>query len=150
MTTREERNSARRWYQEYEKKERKWRRVQREPAMLGDTIRVFPMFGGFDDDATPPRWDTRVWVSEGGWNGRRWLTTDELWRALDRWVRAAYATAPKSSSPGWVEHQCGGCRYFSAFDSDYGLCCNLKSPNDGKVTFEHAGCSQHSEIEEQP
>jgi hypothetical protein len=44
--------------------------------------------------------------------------------------------------------QCGGCRFFAALDGDYGICCNELSPNDGRVTFEHGGCIQHSFIQE--
>jgi len=83
---------------------------------------------------------------EGGWVGRRWMTSAELNAALERWVDRSYATAlPEALAHGGA-YQCGGCRFFGAFDGDYGLCCNPDSENDGRVVFEHGGCPQASGI----
>jgi len=108
---------------------------------------MFPMFGDMDEQHTPPEWDTRVMLSQGGWSGKKWMTAKELNAALDRWASRSYATGvPDEKYPGWLPFQCGGCRFFGAFDGDYGLCCNPVSGNDGRVVFEHGGCPQHSEI----
>ena len=136
---------------EYNKRRRKWRRVTKVLTGISwpKSFRHFPMFGSFDDEQQQaPRWDTRVFISEGGWIGCKWMTTDELWAALDRWVKRSYATAPPESAQLGGLYQCGGCRFFGAFDSDYGLCCNPLSVNDGRVVFEHGGCEHASGIEE--
>lgn len=122
---------------------KQWHRVQREPA----GTRRFPMFG-----ATTRLFEAHaIWLSEGGWCGRKWMTTKELVAALDRWVDHAYLAGGEKYAEEVANEggrlQCGGCRYFAAFDSNYGLCCNVKSNMDGRVTFEHAGCPQHSNLE---
>lgn len=40
--------------------------------------------------------------------------------------------------------QCGGCAWFAATGSDYGICANPASPLDGSITFEHGGCYAHT------
>ena len=85
-----------------------------------------------------------VTVSEGGWyGGRTWLTGAEVEAAEKRWALRAYAVG-KPDEHGWVEHQCGGCRFMGALDADWGLCLNPASPQDGCVVFEHGGCPMHS------
>ena len=119
--------------------------VRQAGSFPGETYRTFPMFGAVDIN-TPPRWDARVMLSEGGWAGRRWMTSAELNAALKRWVARSYATAlPEAVTHGGA-YQCGGCRFFGAFDGDYGLCCNPASENDGRVVFEHGGCAKASGI----
>lgn len=90
-------------------------------------------------------------VSEGGWyNGRAWMTAKYLNACVNRWVKQSYETGKKQpdydQANQWIPHQCGGCRWFAALDSDYGFCCNLRSPNEGRITFEHGGCKEHSDI----
>lgn len=84
-------------------------------------------------------------LSEGGWNGRRWMSSKEVQAAISRWVKASYRPEAMDGDD-WIPHQCGGCRYFGAFDSDYGLCFNPMSPLDGHITFEHGGCLYHSNL----
>jgi hypothetical protein len=100
------------------------------------------MFGG------DSQYGGTVWISEGGWCGRRWMTTDELEKAKARWISQSYAVSGPEFEERLKEEggriQCGGCRFFGAFDGDWGLCCNPESPMDGHVTFEHGGCDQHS------
>ena len=132
------------------RRRRSWQRVQREPVgPPGAGSLRFPMFGSAD----PAIGDFAIWISSGGWCGRRWMTATEMLGSLERWVTRAYfisgpAYADKVASEGG-SLQCGGCRYFGAFDADYGLCCNPASAMDGRVTFEHAGCPQHSNVEEE-
>lgn len=109
-------------------------------------------------------------VSEGGWLiGRKWMTAEYMKKAETRWVNHSYTTRAddylklKFSVEVDIEAlreidreydlsagcaQCGGCRWFAALDADYGVCCNEESPNDGRITFEHGGCIQHSFIQE--
>lgn len=108
-------------------------------------------------------------VSEGGFlASRKWMTAKEMKTAESRWVKHSYATRAdtylkqKFSVEVDIEElrdihkdydlsagcgQCGGCRFFAAFDNDYGVCCNAESENDGRITFEHGGCIQHSFIQ---
>jgi hypothetical protein len=91
-------------------------------------------------------------ISEGGWYcGRKWMTAKFLDEAETRWVKHSYSTGEDEPDfdreNAWIPHQCGGCRYFAALDSDYGICCNDASPNDGHITFEHGGCIKHSDLE---
>ncbi len=88
-------------------------------------------------------------ISEGGWyNARKWMTAQELVDAETRWVKGSYETGKEQPDyKDWIAHQCGGCRTFAALDSDYGICCNKASPNDGKIVFEHGGCKEHSDFE---
>ena len=108
-------------------------------------------------------------ISEGGWLiGRKWMTAKYLKSCEARWVKSSYDTRLdeflKGNLPATAENeklkeiykdygdggaiQCGGCRWFAALDCDYGFCCNEKSPNEGRITFEHGGCIQHSYIQE--
>lgn len=119
--------------------------------------RTFVLFGGTE-------------VSEGGWLiGRKWMTAKHMNKAEARWVQHSYATRADAylekrfsvevdiEKLKEINHkydisagcgQCGGCRWFAALDADYGICCNEESPNDGRITFEHGGCIQHSFIQE--
>lgn len=89
-------------------------------------------------------------VNEGGWyEGRKWMTAKYLNDCVKRWVGRSYETGRQEPDidpkyPDWIPHQCGGCRWFAALDLDYGFCCNGKSPNEGRITFEHGGCKEHS------
>ena len=93
--------------------------------------------------------DTEVW--RGGWYEGKWMTAKYLKECVGRWVTRSYETGkqePDCKEPykDWIPHQCGGCYWFAALDSDYGFCCNLKSPNEGRITFEHGGCTEHSDL----
>jgi len=106
---------------------------------IGDpdfTYRSFVLFDGTE-------------VSEGGWYyGRKWMTAKYLNACVDRWVNHSFATGKEQPDyNGWIAHQCGGCRWFAALDDDYGFCFNLKSLNEGRITFEHGGCKEHSDLE---
>ena len=79
-------------------------------------------------------------VSEGGWNySKTWMTRADAQAALSRWARKSYETRGDDD-----EFQCGGCKFVAAIDTDYGICWNPASPNDGRIVFEHGGCHQHS------
>ena len=133
------------------KKDKEWlKRIRKEHlahhkitynrSLDGETYKTSKLFG-----------DTEI--SEGGWYcGRRWMTAKFLDSAETRWVRHSYQTGEEEpdfdTKYMWIPHQCGGCRYFAALDSDYGICCNEFSPNDGRITFEHGGCIKHSDLEE--
>lgn len=130
------------WSREYRTKQRKvWRHVERVKTDW-PAYRRFPLFGAF---AYPTKeaggYDTRIFITEGGWCGRRWMSTRELEKALERWVKRSYGTALAVTEGG--SYQCGGCRFFGALDGDYGLCCNADSVQDGRVCYEHGGCPQH-------
>ena len=93
-------------------------------------------------------------VNEGGWyGGRKWMTAKYLKACVNRWVKRSYETGEQEPDcelgkwGKWIPHQCGGCRWFAALDLDYGFCCNLDSQNEGRVTFEHGGCKEHSDYE---
>ena len=107
--------------------------------------REFPMFGSLEYS------ENAVLVSMGGW-ARSWQTTKQLQDARERWTGESYNHDGKAfynerENVGGVI-QCGGCKWFAAFDADYGLCCNAESWFDGRVTFEHGGCASHSNIED--
>ena len=118
--------------------ERRWGRMDKAIVQWYHnefgSYRVYPMFDGIE-------------LSEGGFLvGNKWMTSKELRQARERWVNHSYATAlPEAVTKGGA-YQCGGCRFFGAFDNDYGLCCNSDSPNDGRVVFEHGGCLKHSYV----
>jgi len=108
-------------------------------------------------------------VSEGGCLiGRKWMTAKIMKSAETRWVKHSYTTRAdtylKQRFSVEVDikklkeidrlydlsagcGQCGGCSWFAALDADYGICCNKESSNDGRITFEHGGCIQHSFIQ---
>lgn len=91
-------------------------------------------------------------VAEGGWyNGRKWMTAKYLRACVARWVQRSFDTGKEQPDydiiNSWTPHQCGGCRWFAALDADYGFCCNEVSPNEGRITFEHGGCKEHSYYE---
>lgn len=79
-------------------------------------------------------------VERGGWYEGRWLTKAEAAAAQHRWADRSFKTLPDGT------FQCGGCKFFAALGGDYGLCWNSKSEHDGRVTFEHGGCSEHSRL----
>lgn len=60
-----------------------------------------------------------------------------------RWV--ANGPAARTPDDGLGPAQCGCCRYAiplqGALRSDWGVCSNPASPNDGRVVFEHDGCA---------
>jgi hypothetical protein len=80
------------------------------------------------------------------------MTAKEMNKAQDRWVEGCYITGKQEPDydpkEDWIPHQCGGCRFFAAFDGDYGVCCCELSPNDGRIVFEHGGCIQHHYLQE--
>jgi len=108
-------------------------------------------------------------VSECGFLiGRKWMTAKYMNDAETRWVKHSYATRAdtylkqKFAIEVNLERlrkidkeydltsgcaQCGGCQWFAALDAAYGVCCNKQSENDGRITFEHGGCIQHSFIQ---
>jgi hypothetical protein len=79
------------------------------------------------------------------------MTAKYLNCCVDRWVKRSYETGIEQPDYDWenqwIPHQCEWCGWFAALDNDYGFCCNLKSPNEGRITFEHGGCKEHSDIE---
>lgn len=92
-------------------------------------------------------------ICEGGWYyGRKWMTAKYLNALVDKWVKRSYETGREQPDYDvgnqWIPHQCGGCHWFAAIDADYGFCCNFKSPNEGRITFEHGGCKEHSDYVE--
>lgn len=93
-------------------------------------------------------------VSEGGWfdaGGKRanWISPAQL-RAVEKAnferAKAIEVALYGTGKDAWVEHQCGGCRWFGALNSDWGICCGEKSPQYGQITFEHTGCAEHSSL----
>jgi len=84
-------------------------------------------------------------VTRGGWyNARPWLSTLDLRAAEQRWIERSYAHRADE------DLQCGGCRYFAATGSDFGICTNGASLLDGQITFEHGGCNAHSSLRTEP
>ncbi len=81
----------------------------------------------------------------GGWYHGEWLTAAQIEAAEKRWARRSYREEAHEPAWGGIPYQCGGCRFFAAYGSDYGVCCNEKSPLDGMIVFEHGGCLEHSE-----
>ena len=121
-----------------------WYRIRRVKSELGN-YREFPMFGGLQYG------EHAVLLSEGGW-ARKWMTTKELRAARERWIAESYSHEGPAFHEALREYggviQCGGCRFFAAFDADFGLCANPASWFDGRVTFEHGGCLKHSKVED--
>lgn len=87
----------------------------------------------------------QVECTPGGWAGDRIPTPEQIEAAEKRWAERSYRK--EVDKDGCIENQCGGCRYFAATGSDYGICWNEKSPLDGMITFEHGGCEFHSSLE---
>lgn len=84
-------------------------------------------------------------VSRGGWYVGKWMSAKYLKECVNRWIERSYETGKAQPDyREWIAHQCGCCYWFAALDSDYGFCCNLSSPNEGRITFEHGGCIAHS------
>lgn len=82
--------------------------------------------------------------SLGGWSYEPPPSADEIAAANKRWALRSYRLDVVDAS-GWVEHQCGGCRFMAALGADYGICWNERSPMDGMIIFEHGGCLEHSQ-----
>lgn len=92
----------------------------------------------------PPTFElAQVTCEPGGWAAEITPSPEEIEAAERRWVRRAYSLSLYTED--YIEHQCGGCRYFAATGSDFGICWNEKSPLDGQLSWEHAGCEYHSE-----
>ena len=128
----------REFIKEMKRKDLEHHRVIRLKYDDGDRCRTSKLFSDTD-------------LGEGGWyHGRKWMTAKFLVAAETRWVKHSYDTGKQEPDvkDDWIPHQCGGCCYFAALDSDYGICCNEESPNDGRITFEHGGCIKHSDFGE--
>jgi len=119
--------------------------------------RSFVIFGGTE-------------VTEGGWMiGRKWMTAKYMSGLVHKWVKQSYATRADNhldnqQIPEEIRSklkiidskydlsagcgQCGGCSWYTAIDGDYGFCFNEQSPNEGRITFEHGGCIEHSFIQQ--
>lgn len=83
----------------------------------------------------------------GGWAPEIPPTKEQIDAAEQRWGLRSYRKEVMDKD-GYILNQCGGCRYFAALGSDYGICWNEKSPLDGMVAFEHGGCLEHSYLTE--
>lgn len=67
---------------------------------------------------------------------------------LDRWSNPETAALYKRQWPAQPEllrqhengDQCGGCSFFAAFNSDWGLCCQAESRHHLETVFEHFTC----------
>jgi hypothetical protein len=81
----------------------------------------------------------------GGWSTGPSPTIDEIKAAEKRWALRSYRKEA-SDKDGFIENQCGGCRFFAATGADFGICWNDRSSLDGCVVFEHGGCLRHSEL----
>jgi hypothetical protein len=94
-----------------------------------------------------------VTVTEGGWwYGKAWMTAKMFNASTTRWWQHGENTGQQEpdydTENHWIPHQCGGCRWFAALDSDWGICCGEGTPNDGRIVFEHNGCVSHSYLTE--
>ena len=129
------RQDNRQFIKECKKQDLKKHHIVYSKDFFNETYRTSILF-----DDTP--------ITEGGWfYGRKWMTAKSLVEAENRWVKQCYQTGEEQPDyDDWIAHQCGGCRWFAALDSDWGICCNKLSPNDGRVTFEHGGCIKHSDF----
>lgn len=83
----------------------------------------------------------------GGWALQSVPDKESIDKAEDRWINRSYIPEATDEN-GWIRNQCGGCKYFAALGSDFGICYNKKSQLDGCITFEHGGCLAHSIFEE--
>jgi hypothetical protein len=88
----------------------------------------------------------QVECTSAGWANDEAPTPEEIRAAEKRWAQRSYR--PEAVKDDWIPHQCGGCKFFAASGSDYGICWNEKSPLDGMIVFEHGGCLCHSAIGE--
>ena len=84
--------------------------------------------------------------------GKKRLFFDEQHRkdCHERWMKRRNRRQEESNyKDEWYSQQCGGCRYFvpltGALAEDWGACTNLSSDFDGRVMFEHDGCSFYEE-----
>ena len=82
---------------------------------------------------------------KGGWARGRKPTAAQIKAAERRWINRCYETQPSRGED--FDPQCGGCSFFAALGADFGICWNEASPLDGCISFEHGGCSAHSERE---
>ncbi len=93
-------------------------------------------------------------VCRGGWYYGKWLTKRLIKEAENRWVERSIRSGESESDVrvysryNWIPHQCGACKYFASF-GDYGICWCKESLLDGCITFEHGGCTKHSNYEEE-
>ena len=71
----------------------------------------------------------------------------------ERWVKRTNRDLTTPQPDTWLDTQCLTCAFYillvGKFSQDYGVCSNAKSPFDGRVTFEHDGCEEHAEADEQ-
>lgn len=75
-------------------------------------------------------------------------------RCHDRWQQRVNRDLSSPTCPEeWYAQQCLCCRYYvplvGALSEDWGVCSNPDSAFDGIVRFEHDGCDQFSEADEQ-
>lgn len=81
---------------------------------------------------------------------------EELDKVHERWLEkncTPYGPPKRTDEVGkqWDDGallQCGGCMYYVPLEGslgmDWGACSNPRSPQDGKVTFEHHGCMAYN------
>jgi hypothetical protein len=59
------------------------------------------------------------------------------------------STADPEYREDWYMQQCGACTFWfplaGKMGADYGACANARSPFDGRVRFEHDGCTEYSD-----
>jgi hypothetical protein len=82
----------------------------------------------------------QISCKSGGWTAEIAPSANDLKKAEERWIKRSYTDRRQDA------FQCGGCKFFAAVGTDFGICWNEKSNLDGCITFEHGGCDQHSSI----